>query len=64
MLYDVYLLQRKGFVQLLKETARPDSLAHDLTYKELERAWEIFELNMQTLAKSGANLRKRKDWRG
>lgn len=64
MLYDVYLLQRKGFVQLLKETSRPDSLSNGLTDKELERAWEIFELNMQILAKSGANIRKRKDWRG
>lgn len=64
LLYDVYLLQRAGFVQLLKETMRPDSLAHGLTDKELERAWEIYEFNMQLLAKRGAQWRKRKDWRG
>jgi hypothetical protein len=63
LMYDVYLLQRDGFVQLLKETTRPDSLADGLTDKELERAWEIYELNMQILAKRGATLRKRKDWR-
>lgn len=63
LLYDVYLLQRKGFVQLLKETARPDSLAHGLSEKEMERAWEIFEHNMHLLAASGANIRRRKDWR-
>lgn len=64
LMYDVYLLQRKGFVTLLRETDRPDSLAHGLTDKERERAWEIYEFNMQLLAKSGANLRRRKDWRG
>lgn len=64
LMYDVYLLQRDGFVQLLKETARPDSLADGLTDKELERAWEIYEHNMQILAKRGATMRKRKDWRG
>ena len=64
LMYDVYLLQREGFVQLLKETTRPDSLADGLTDKELERAWEIYEHNMQILAKRGATMRKRKDWRG
>lgn len=64
LLYDVYLLHRTGFVTLLKETSRPDSLAHGLSDKELERAWEIYEFNMQLLAKAGANLRRRKDWRG
>lgn len=64
LMYDVYLLGRDGFVQLLKETTRPDSLADGLTDKELERAWEIFEHNMQILAKRGATMRKRKDWRG
>jgi hypothetical protein len=59
LLYDVYLLQRKGLVTLLKETMRPDSMAHGLSDKDLEIAWETFELNMQALAKSGANLRKR-----
>jgi hypothetical protein len=63
LLYDVYLLQRTGFVLLLKETMRPDSLAHGLSDKELERAWEIFEVNMQILAKRGGQLRKRRDWR-
>jgi len=63
MLYDVYLLQRDGFVQLLKETMRPDSLASGLTDKELERAWDIFDHNMQLLAGRGGQLRKRKDWR-
>lgn len=64
LLYDVYLLQRQGFVQLLKETSRPDSLAHGLTDGELERAWEIFEHNMKLLAARGAHMRRRKDWRG
>lgn len=64
LMYDVYLLQRQGFVTLLKETMRPDSLAHGLSDKELERSWEIYEFNMQLLAKAGANLRKRRDWRG
>lgn len=64
LLYDVYLLGRYGFVQLVKETMRPDSLAHGLTDKELERAWEIYEFNMQLLAQAGARMRKRKDWRG
>jgi hypothetical protein len=63
LLYDVYLLQRKGFVTLLKETTRPDSMASGLEDKDLELAWEVFERNMQILAKTGANLRKRKDWR-
>lgn len=64
LLYDVYLLQRTGFVTLLRETMRPDSLAHGLSDKELERAWEIFEHNMKLLAARGANLRRRRDWRG
>ncbi len=64
LLYDVYLLQREGFVQLLKETSRPDSLSDGLTDKELERAWEIFEFNMQRLAEAGGRFRRRKDWRG
>lgn len=64
LLYDVYLLQRAGFVQLLKETDRPNSLSSWLSDKELERAWEIFEHNMKLLAARGAQLRKRKDWRG
>lgn len=64
LLYDVYLLQRRGFVQLLKETMRPDSLAHGLTDQELELAWEVFEHNMQLLAAAGARMRKRRDWRG
>lgn len=64
LMYDVYLLGREGFVQLLKETSRPDSLAHGLEDKELERSWEIYEFNMQLLAKRGAQLRKRRDWRG
>lgn len=59
LLYDVYLLQREGFVQLLKETNRPDSLSDGLTTKELERAWEIFEFNMQLLAKKGQQFRRR-----
>lgn len=64
LLHEVYLLQRPGFVQLLKETMRPDSLASGLTDKELERAWEIYEHNITLLAKRGAYFRKRKDWRG
>lgn len=64
LLYDVYLLGRFGFVQLLKETMRADSLAAGLNDKELERSWEIYEHNMQLLAARGAHLRKRKDWRG
>lgn len=63
LLYDVYLLQRKGFVTLLKETMRADSLASGLTDKELELSWEVFEHNMQMMAASGARMRKRKDWR-
>lgn len=63
LLYDVYLLGRQGFVQLLKETMRPDSLASGLTDLELEVAWEIYELNIRDLAKKGATLRKRRDWR-
>jgi len=63
LLYDVYLLQREGFVALLKETMRPDSLAHGLSDKELEMSWETYELNMKILATKGARLRKRKDWR-
>lgn len=61
--YDVYLLGRHGFVNLLRETMRPDSMADGLTDKELERAFEIYEYNMQLLADKG-KLRKRKDWRG
>lgn len=64
LLYDVYLLGRRGFVQILKETTRPDSLAAGLTEQELERAWEIFEHNMRLLAERGMRMRKRKDWRG
>lgn len=64
LMFDVYLLQRDGFVTLMEETMRPDSLAHGLTRKELERAWEIYEHNMKLLAARGANLRKRRDWRG
>lgn len=64
LLYDVFLLGRAGFVQLLKETMRPDSLASGLSDKELEQSWSIYEFNMQLLAKRGATLRKRKDWRG
>lgn len=63
LLYDVYLLQRKGFVLLLKETARPDSISDGLSDKELELAWEVFEHNMKRLAAAGARMRKRKDWR-
>lgn len=64
LLYDLYLLGRDGFVQVVKETARPDSLASGLSDKELERAWDIYHLNMQILASKGGQLRKRKDWRG
>lgn len=61
--YDVYLLGRAGFVQLMKETMRPDSLASGLTDGEFERAYELYEFNMQLLANKG-KLRPRKDWRG
>lgn len=63
LLHEVYLLQRNGFVQLLKETMRPDSLADGLTDKEMERSWEIYAHNVQLLAEKGIKWRKRKDWR-
>lgn len=64
LLYDVYLLGRQGFVHLLKETMRSDSLAAGLSDLELEVSWEIYELNVRELAAKGARWRKRKDWRG
>lgn len=64
LLHEVYLLQRRGFVILMKEIERADSLAAGLTDKEYEIAWETFERNVQILAAAGAAFRKRKDWRG
>ena len=64
LLHEVYLLGQRGFVLLMKETERPDSLAAGLTNKELEQSWETFEHNVKILAAAGAAFRKRKDWRG
>lgn len=63
LLHELYLLQERGFIATMRETDRPDSLAHGLTDAELGRAWEIYKFNVEQLARKGAYFRKRKDWR-
>lgn len=60
---DVFALGRAAFIKVIKETSRPDSFADGLGEIELERAWEIFALNMRLLEERGARMRRRKDWR-
>ncbi len=68
ILLELYLLGEQGWIAKIKETMRPDSLAHGLTDAELGLAWETFELNIMEIAKMdtsrGAFWRKRKDSRG
>lgn len=63
LMCDLYLLGRRGYVEVMKSTMRPDSLASGLTDAELERGFEIYEFNMAEYLKQH-KLRKRKDWRG
>ena len=59
LMHEVHLLQRDGFVQLMKMVERQDSIARGLSRRDYEYAWEVYDKLVRQMAAKGREWRKR-----
>lgn len=62
--WELYAMGEPAFIALMRRTEAPDSMAFGLTDAQLGEVYARIRDYVEALAKKGARLRLRKDWRG
>lgn len=62
--HEIFLMGEPAFIALMRKTETPESLAVGLNDAQLGEVYAHVCEYVKALARRGAYLRKRKDWRG